>query len=1491
MLLSQVLLHVCILIMGGAMFKKASTFFKGLAVMALVSFVATVLMADMFRVKTSQAAMLGLPEPSQILKMSGSLSLPVLQGLKIDPSNPMEIDFIVDRAGQDNLSEEISSQLVRYFLSALAVPNESLWVNLSPYESERVIDDTLGITELGRDFLGQDYILKQLSSSMTHPDTELGKDYWKSVGLNSQSFNKLWIVPNESEVHEENNMVMISKSSLKAMMEEDYMAMAQNNLEADSDSEVKTQSTRDLILPKINKEINEGKNFAVLRQMYNSIILAKWFKLKFKESFYNHYMDQNKINGVDLEDKETKDKVFNLYKEAFEKGVYDLIKKEYNPEKAARVKRHYFSGGLEMSSSVTVVDGLKNFIAQTKDKIPGYSNLKINLKPNLEAVANAAEGFSKTLMMGVAGVALLAMSTFAGMRTVTVDNEPATKAFAVSQGTYLEDGQSIQVYAGFDQNFNLQGDMIAARDSLRELAERLSSSYYQELKGIDINQITDSIETLEYSLEQAVDSVSDFMNARLEYEKDSIQRDYSDTIATDMANIEDSLTALRYSLAEISNNYDSEMFDLISGVNVDGIADSIVEHKNRFNDITDSIVAAMDEKHSQQREEFLRGNGAKVISAVSELKAEMRDSLYALENTYSYFTSAEFQSLLSLDANAVQQEIISLHDSLSALGNKMIDLTLQRRSNRDKQEVKDSLAQALDTLNTKRVELLDELDSLERNMGTINTEEFQSVRNTNLDSLRQSINEYEQKMSAKLDSLSNALNEQVSAEFLRQSADNVNEVSDSVNSATEEVVRALDSLNAIKRFIESDDYKKFKDVNIKEVVTKLDSFESDRKRTLDLAQQESEERLDDKIVEMYNQNRIDLVTAIGKVNGEMIPAIERLRGLRRSINSDEFQELQRHNVEDVISELNHLENKIKEAEDSLKNKQEENINSVDSSDSEASSTDSLTDISDELTAAVDSMQEASKQLRIRLANDTYKNGIVMGQDAIELHREMSNIVDSMVNTARVVKDSIDNSGRPDRFLRLDEKTYRELNEKFGGFERMAKGYKDTLMERAYEEGVTVVEGLSNEAAMEQQKMTEIIDSLIGAAEELRGTMPDGIEKDVAFVRLDGNVYSELNKKFNNFETIAQTFKGNLIARASEEGLLVVEGFSAEAANEFIVKQQTMDEMIDSILETRSFLDNLEYVKLTETFGLDIDSQLKDLEISAEEFKTNLYQSAYKNGIMVIEEIKESSKDLLFHVDSVQGFSTRMYEGFDRSFHLTNEMSAAQVLVTLNNEMTYSVDSLAALEQQLKANPGQDTVYVRTAELMNDVTALLMETLGTALKSLSNAQADDSKAGLDNYKAEVALYNQQLEIVAYNTQLDMVIDSLKDTMDNDQSDSKAKENALIILSNLKNMLNDSRKNIDEINAAINSLNDAQGAEDKKKLVNEIHAGVARFRTEMGAASEGLKGGIDMAGIDIKTDASSSIMQFAPFDIAKFTGFTFVINSISNLTAKKLLAMAG
>ena len=57
-----------------------------------------------------------------------------------------------------------------------------------------------------------------------------------------------------------------------------------------------SQIVREIVIPELTKEVNEDKNFAQLRQVYNSLILATWYKKKIKDSILAQvYADKNKI--------------------------------------------------------------------------------------------------------------------------------------------------------------------------------------------------------------------------------------------------------------------------------------------------------------------------------------------------------------------------------------------------------------------------------------------------------------------------------------------------------------------------------------------------------------------------------------------------------------------------------------------------------------------------------------------------------------------------------------------------------------------------------------------------------------------------------------------------------------------------------------------------------------------------------------------------------------------------------------------------------------------------------------------------------------------------------------------------------------------------------------------------------------------------------------------------------------------------------------------
>lgn len=163
-----------------------------------------------------------LPAVGSMIGMSSTVATPTLRGIRVNPKNAFDLDFIIDQGTSSLSNQELKSEtqrMVKYFLAILTIPQGDLWVNLSPYEKNRVSTDELGITVAGRDMLAQDYLLKQLTASLTNPQTTLGKEFWCEVYKQTQdaygntnikvnTFNKVWIVPDKAVVYQKDNTVI-----------------------------------------------------------------------------------------------------------------------------------------------------------------------------------------------------------------------------------------------------------------------------------------------------------------------------------------------------------------------------------------------------------------------------------------------------------------------------------------------------------------------------------------------------------------------------------------------------------------------------------------------------------------------------------------------------------------------------------------------------------------------------------------------------------------------------------------------------------------------------------------------------------------------------------------------------------------------------------------------------------------------------------------------------------------------------------------------------------------------------------------------------------------------------------------------------------------------------------------------------------------------------------------------------------------------------------
>ncbi len=334
---------------------------KIVSLTAVVAFISTSF--SMPSLQAGEVAVSPMPAPGTMVNLSQAFTPAHLQGIVIHPDNALQFDFLIHK-GDGNLTEvqkkEEYTKLIKYFLASLTVPDENQWVNLSPYEKNRIIKDDFGTTEMGRDLLAQDYLLKQITSSLMYPESGLGKSFWDKVyerahqelgntNIPVNTFNKVWIIPDEATIYESGNTAYIVKHHLKVMLEEDYLSLEKHTAiakEPNKNHAVTSRVIKEIILPAIEKEVNEGKNFAQLRQVASSMILATWYKKALKESLLGKvYADKAKTQGVN-QDPKNNEAIYQQYLQAFKKGVYNYIKEDADKYTNQTVPRKYFAGGV-----------------------------------------------------------------------------------------------------------------------------------------------------------------------------------------------------------------------------------------------------------------------------------------------------------------------------------------------------------------------------------------------------------------------------------------------------------------------------------------------------------------------------------------------------------------------------------------------------------------------------------------------------------------------------------------------------------------------------------------------------------------------------------------------------------------------------------------------------------------------------------------------------------------------------------------------------------------------------------------------------------------------------------------------------------------------------------------------------------------------------------------------------------------------------------------
>jgi hypothetical protein len=252
-------------------------------------------------------------------------------------------------------------------------------------------------------------------------------------------------VPGEIIVRETTDSAYIYKATLKVMLEEDYLKAQDSSLRTPAGGEAiskpgllrfarndkrgvvgndensiyqfndprlkelnkySTELIKELIIPKLTKEVNSSKRYASLRQVYYSLIMAQWFKARFNKhlSFTNQpnnpsnpiaqvtdLIDSKNLSNLASKTPWNKQDYFNQYQQSFTKGEYNTKETVYTP--SGQVIRSYMSGGVGFqqitSSAIKSNLGIIPQTPFTEELIATFTNDLSSLNISVSSAINS----------------------------------------------------------------------------------------------------------------------------------------------------------------------------------------------------------------------------------------------------------------------------------------------------------------------------------------------------------------------------------------------------------------------------------------------------------------------------------------------------------------------------------------------------------------------------------------------------------------------------------------------------------------------------------------------------------------------------------------------------------------------------------------------------------------------------------------------------------------------------------------------------------------------------------------------------------------------------------------------------------------------------------------------------------------------------------------------------------------------------------------------
>ncbi len=260
--------------------------------MAVVSKVFSIVFSILFIVQQVAWSAPGTFSPAASTPMQTGVMVDKLLGYRpsiymtgIEITKDGELRFAWEKVREKEgtiISDKEKEMNLKYFLSALALPDDNFWVNLNVTAEEgEILGAGLKFLDMGKVFLAADVELKRdvkRAFEQTGLLEELFERSAQYIGADKDwAFRpRFWIVPKGIEIEENDGMMHIKSCRLTVKVEVRQSREAKKG--GDRFKKYAEEEIKQRILPLLTKAVNTDEKYMPLRQAVHAIAVARWYE-------------------------------------------------------------------------------------------------------------------------------------------------------------------------------------------------------------------------------------------------------------------------------------------------------------------------------------------------------------------------------------------------------------------------------------------------------------------------------------------------------------------------------------------------------------------------------------------------------------------------------------------------------------------------------------------------------------------------------------------------------------------------------------------------------------------------------------------------------------------------------------------------------------------------------------------------------------------------------------------------------------------------------------------------------------------------------------------------------------------------------------------------------------------------------------------------------------------------------------------------------------